>query len=45
MSRSNTTTARSEINRHATMDRSAGRLAVAGATLGVVAGLVDVAVG
>ena len=31
--------------RHATMDRTAGGLALVGATLGIVAGLVDVAVG
>ena len=45
MSGSETNAARSETNRHATMDRAAGRLAVAGATLGVIAGLVDLAVG
>jgi hypothetical protein len=45
MSGSETNTARSESNRHATMDRAAGHLAVAGATLGVIAGLVDVAIG
>jgi hypothetical protein len=31
--------------RHATMDRTAGGLALVGATLGIIAGLVDVAVG
>ena len=45
MSGPKTNTAPSATNRHATMDRAAGRLAVAGATLGVIAGLVDVAVG
>jgi hypothetical protein len=31
--------------RHATIDRAAGYLALAGATLGIIAGLIDVAVG
>lgn len=31
--------------RHATIDRAAGYLAMAGATLGIIAGLIDVAVG
>ncbi len=45
MSRSTVRTSQGELVSHAKMDRLAGRLAVLGATFGLLAGVVDVAVG
>jgi hypothetical protein len=45
MSATGTNAARAKHERHATIDRAAGNLALAGATLGIVAGLLDVVAG
>lgn len=45
MSASETNATRAKHDRHTTIDRAAGYLALAGATLGIIAGLVDVAGG